>query len=206
MNHLEHFAEYRTFLFAQASRMLGSAIDAEDLLQETFLRWQQTALRTIRSPRAFLTTVVRNLCRNQLQSARVRHEQPLELLLADSLKSTDPARAEDAQPLRESLALALRLVLERLPPKERLVFLLHEVFDYEYEEIAAIIRKSSTNCRQLLRRARTHIASGHSRFIVSADQLEGLARQFARTCTSGDLEGLVAALKSRSIEMKATTC
>lgn len=206
MNHLELFSEYRTSLFAQAYRMLGSAIDAEDLLQETFLHWQRTALRTIRSPRASLVTILRNLCRNHLQSARVRYEQPLELLTVDGPKFKDPTPAENAEDLGESLALALRLVLERLPPKERLVFLLREVFDYEYEEIATVIRKNSTNCRQMLRRARTHIASGHSRFIVSADQLDSLARQFARTCTSGDLEGLVAALTRRSIpnEMKAT--
>jgi len=189
MNHLELFAEYRTSLFAQAYRMLGSAIDAEDLVQETFLHWQQTALRTIRSPRAFLITVVRNLCRNQLQSARVRYEAPLESSAELKLQGEV---ADDS--LRESLTVALRLVLERLPPKERLVFLLREVFDYEYEEIAKIIRKNATNCRQMLGRARKHIISGHSRFIVSAEQLDKLARQFSLTCANGDLEGLVSLL------------
>ena len=188
MNHLELFAEYRTSLFAQAYRMLGSAIDAEDLLQETFLHWQRTALRTIRSPRAFLITVVRNLCRNQLQSARVRYEAPLES--SAGLEFT--SRSTDGLP--ESLTTALRLVLERLPPKERLVFLLREVFDYEYEEIAKIIRKNASNCRQMLQRARKHITSGHTRFIVKPEQLESLRRQFALTCSTGDLQSLVALL------------
>lgn len=159
MNHLELFAEYRTYLFAQAYRMLGSVMDAEDLLQETFLHWQQTALRTIRSPKAFLTTVLRNLCRNHLQCARVRHEEPLEP--ATLLKTKNLIHNETTEPLKESLALALRLILERLPPKERLVFVLREAFDYEYEEIAAIIRKNANNCRQMLRRARKHLIASH---------------------------------------------
>lgn len=189
MNHLELFAEYRTSLFAQAYRMLGSALDAEDLLQETFLHWQQTALRTIRSPRAFLTTILRNLCRNHLQSARVRHEEPL-----DSSLGLEFTGLSADEPLRDSLVTALRLVLERLPPKERLVFLLREVFDYEYEEIAKILRKNASNCRQMLRRARVHITSGPARFIVKPEQLESLKQQFALTCTSGDLQSLVALL------------
>jgi RNA polymerase sigma-70 factor (ECF subfamily) len=194
MNHLELFVEYRTSLFAQAYRMLGSAIDAEDLLQETFLHWQQTALLTIRSPRAFLITIVRNLCRNQLQSARVRYEEPLEVLVPEDLKRTAAWPDLGTEPLRESLITALRLVLERLPPKERLVFLLREVFDYEYDEIARVIRKNATNCRQILVRARKHISSGRSLFIVMPEQLESLKRQFALTCNSGDLQSLVALL------------
>ena len=191
MTHLELFAEFRASLLAQACRMLGSAGDAEDLLQETFLRWQQTALKRIKSPRAFLTTVIRNLCRNHLQSARVRYEAlPLDIsLLTEATEVADDS-------LRESLAGALRLVLERLPPKERLVFLLREAFDYEYEEIAAIIRKSATNCRQMLGRARKHIATGRARFVIKQGQLEKLKCQFAHACSTGNATGLVALLSA----------
>jgi len=191
MTHLELFAEFRASLLAQACRMLGSASDAEDLLQETFLRWQQTALKRIKSPRAFLTTVIRNLCRNHLQSARVRYEAlPLDIsLLTEATEVADDS-------LRESLAAALRLVLERLPPKERLVFLLREAFDYEYEEIAAIIRKSATNCRQMLGRARKHIATGRARFVIKQGQLEKLKCQFAHACSTGNATGLVALLSA----------
>ena len=191
MTHLELFAEFRASLLAQACRMLGSASDAEDLLQETFLRWQQTALTRIKSPRAFLTTVIRNLCRNHLQSARVRYEAlPLDIsLLTEATEVADDS-------LRESLAGALRLVLERLPPKERLVFLLREAFDYEYEEIAAIIRKSATNCRQMLGRARKHIATGRARFVIKQEQLEKLTCQFAHACSTGNATGLVALLSA----------
>jgi RNA polymerase sigma-70 factor (ECF subfamily) len=191
MTHLELFAEFRASLLAQASRILGNRSDAEDLLQETFLRWQQTALKRIKSPRAFLTTVVRNLCRNHLQSARVRYEAlPLDLAL---LK---PSRERPDDSVRESLAAALRLVLERLPPKERLVFLLREAFDYEYEEIAAIIRKSATNCRQMLGRARKQIATGRTRFVIKPEQLAKLKSQFARACSTSNPRGLVALLSA----------
>jgi RNA polymerase sigma-70 factor (ECF subfamily) len=191
MTHLELFAEFRASLLAQASRILGNRSDAEDLLQETFLRWQQTALKRIKSPRAFLTTIVRNLCRNHLQSARVRYEAlPLDLAL---LK---PSRENADDSLRESLAAALRLVFERLPPKERLVFLLREAFDYEYEEIAAIIRKSATNCRQMLGRARKHIATGRTRFVIKPEQLAKLKSQFAHACSTGNARGLVALLSA----------
>ena len=191
MTHLELFAEFRASLLAQACRMLGSAGDAEDLLQETFLRWQQTALKRIKSPRAFLTTVIRNLCRNHLQSARVRYEAlPLDIsLLTEATEVADDS-------LRESLAGALRLVLERLPPKERLVFLLREAFDYEYEEIAAIIRKSATNCRQMIGRARKHIATSRTRFVIKQGQLEKLKCQFAHACSTGNATGLVALLSA----------
>ena len=193
MTHLELFAEFRASLLAQACRMLGSASDAEDLLQETFLRWQQTALKRIKSPRAFLTTVIRNLCRNHLQSARVRYEDSIETCGTETLKLSTEV-ADDS--LRESLAGALRVVLERLPPKERLVFLLREAFDYEYEEIAAIIRKSATNCRQMLGRARKHIATGRARFAIKQGQLEKLKCQFAHACSTGNPKGLVALLSA----------
>lgn len=191
VTHLELFTEFRASLLAQARQMLGSSSDAEDLLQETFLRWQQTALNRIKSPRAFLSTIIRNLCRNHLQSAQVRYEaSPLELSLLNQL----PSGADDS--LRESLATGLRLVLERLPPKERIVFLLREVFDYEYEDIARIIRKSATNCRQVYVRARKHIASGRPRFRIQPEQLETLKRQFAYACTTGNAKGLVALLSA----------
>jgi RNA polymerase sigma-70 factor, ECF subfamily len=194
MNHLEVFAEYRSYLFTLAYRMLGSVMDAEDLLQETFLRWQQTSLAKIRSPKAFLVTVVKHLCLNHMQSARVRREacsdDPLiEQPATEALQ--DPAESDA---LADSLTSAFLVLLERLSPKERIVFLLREVFDCDYDEIAAIIKKNSVSCRQLLRRAKQHIVSEKSRFVASTDQLEHLLRQFNRTCSTGDLQGLISVL------------
>jgi len=194
MTHLEVFAEYRSYLFTLAYRMLGSVMDAEDLVQETFLRWQQASLGTIRSPKAFLSTVVRNLCLNHLQSARVRREEcsddpSLESSVGESC--TDPANDEV---LADSLTSAFLVLLERLSPKERAVFLLREVFDCEYDEIAEIIRKNAVTCRQMLRRAKQRIRLEQSRFVASPEQLETLMRQFTNTCATGDLQSFVSAL------------
>jgi RNA polymerase sigma-70 factor (ECF subfamily) len=187
MNHLAVFAEYRAYLLSLAQRLLGNAMDAEDLLQETFLRWQQTSLAQIRSPKAFLTIVLKRLCLNHLQSAQVRHEE---------LTGTDlPAQSATPPPsLLELVTPALAVLLERLSPKEQLVLLLRDVFDYDYEEIAPLIKKSVENCRQLLRRARKHITDGQSRFSVSQEKLQRLASEFAQTCANGDLNSLVTLL------------
>jgi RNA polymerase sigma-70 factor (ECF subfamily) len=185
-NHLSVFAEYREYLFSLAQRILGSRPDAEDLLQETFIRWQQTSLAQIRSPKAFLATVIKRLCLNHLQSAQTRREV-----------NVDPGDPEAALPVQsvqknvlESLS-ALTILLERLSPKERAVLLLRDVFDCDYDEIALVISKRAGTCRQLLRRARQHLADARARFEVSPEQLQKLARQFAATCASGDLKGLV---------------
>jgi len=185
MNHLAVFAEYRAYLLSLAQRLLGSALDAEDLLQETFLKWQQTSLAQIRSPKAFLTTVLKRLCLNHLQSAPVRREELTEL----------PERASVAHPsVRELVTPALAVLLERLSPKEQLVLLLRDVFDYDYEEIAPLLKKSAENCRQILRRARQHISEGQARFAVSQAKVQKLASEFAKTCANGDLSSLLATL------------
>lgn len=184
--HLSVFAEYRGYLFSLAQRILGSRADAEDLLQETFIRWQQTSLAQIRSPKAFLATVLKRLCLNHLQSAQTRREL-----------NVDPEPALSQQPayknVFESLS-ALTILLERLSPKERAVLLLRDVFDCDYDEISSVLSKRADTCRQLLRRARQHLADARARFEVSPQQLQQLAREFARTCASGDLKGLVTAL------------
>jgi len=166
-----------------AQLVLGSRADAEDLLQETFIRWQQTSLAQIRSPKAFLATVIKRLCLNHLQSAQTRREI--------SVDPPEPALPE--KHVFESLS-ALKILLERLSPKERTVLLLRDVFDCDYDEIALVISKRADTCRQLLRRAHQHLTDARARFEVSPEQLQKLARQFALTCASGDLKGLVTAL------------
>lgn len=184
ITHLSVFTEYRGYLFSVAQRILGSRSDVEDLLQETFIRWQQTSLAQIRSPKAFLATVIKHLCLNQLQSAQTRRE-----ICVEPHDQEQPADENSF----ESLS-ALTILLERLSPKERAVLLLREVFDCDYDEIAGVISKRADTCRQLLRRARQHLAEARARFEVSPEQLQRLARQFAVTCASGDLKGLVTVL------------
>ncbi len=149
------FNEHRTLLLSIAYRMLGSLADAEDMVQDAFLRWQQASNVTVRSPRAFLVTTVSRLCINFLQSARVRHEQYVGPWLPEPVV-TDAAAP--MLPADDSLSMALLLILERLSPLERAVFLLREVFDYEYSEIAAIVSHNEAACRQILRRAKQHVA------------------------------------------------
>ena len=184
-SHLSVFAEYREYLFSLAQRILGSRTEAEDLLQETFIRWQQTSLAQIRSPKAFLATVIKRLCLNQLQSAQSRREMNLDPHGPEPVSANTNAF--------ESLS-ALAILMERLTPKERAVLLLRDVFDCDYDEIASVISKRADTCRQLLRRARQHLADARARFEVSPEQLQKLASQFALTCASGDLKGLVSVL------------
>lgn len=189
-NHLSVFAENRGYLFSLAQRILGSRPDAEDLLQETFIRWQQTSLAQIRSPKAFLATVLRRLCLNHLQSAQTRRE-----INVDPQASDEPALPQQGDDKNAFASLsALTILLERLSPKERAVLLLRDVFDCDYDEIALVISNRADTCRQLLRRARQHLADARARFEVSPEQLQKLARQFAVTSASGDLKGLVTAL------------
>ena len=187
--HLSVFAEYRDYLFSVAQRVLGSRTDAEDLLQETYIRWQQTSLAQIRSPKAFLATVVKRLCLNHLQSAQTRREVNVDP------DAPEPALSDQSadKNVFESLS-ALTILLERLSPKERAVLLLRDVFDCDYDEIALVVSKRADTCRQLLRRARQHITDARARFEVSPEQLQKLTRQFALTCASGDLKGLVTVL------------
>ena len=155
-------------IFSVAYRMLGTVADAEDMLQETFIRWQQAADNDIRSPRAFLVTIISRLSINHLQSARVKREKYVGQWLPEPIV-TDPAN-DPLSVIRvdESLSMAFLVLLERLTPVERAVFLLREVFEYEYTEIAAILGQSEANCRQVLRRSRQHISAMRPRFKVSS--------------------------------------
>jgi RNA polymerase sigma-70 factor, ECF subfamily len=185
------FEQYRDLLFSIAYRMLGSVADAEDMVQEVFLRWQQVSSSEIRSPRSLLVTIVTRLCITHLQSARVRREEYFGEWLPEPLV-TDP----QSDPLRvlgtaESLSMAFLVLLERLTPIERAVFLLRQIFAYEYSEIASILRHSEVNCRQILRRARQHVSEVRPRFPVSAEERDRLLARFLHATSRGDLVGLV---------------
>lgn len=188
---LAAFNRHRGLLFSVAYRMLGSVADAEDMLQETFLRWQQAAPEEVRSPRAYLVTIITRLCINQLQSARVRREEYVGEWLPEPLVT-----APDSDPLGlvkvdESLSMAFLFLLERLTPMERAVFLLREVFDYEYAEIAQVLGQNEANCRQILRRARQHVGDLRRRFDASAREHGELLARFLKAARSGDVQGLV---------------
>ncbi|HWN00737.1 MAG TPA: RNA polymerase sigma factor SigJ, partial [Streptosporangiaceae bacterium] len=189
----EDYAEFRPLMFSIAYRMTGSISDAEDIVQEAFLRLTRV-LRggtTIDSPKAYLATATTRLAISHLRSARVRRESYVGAWLPEPLLADpDPDPAERAE-MSDSLSMAFLVLLESLTPTERAVFLLHEVFGYDYKEIAGITGKSETNCRQILARARHHVDDGKPRFDASREQREEVARRFFAATEGGDMTALL---------------
>ncbi|HKH90500.1 MAG TPA: RNA polymerase sigma-70 factor [Gemmatimonadaceae bacterium] len=188
------FTGARPLLFAIAYRMLGSVADAEDLVQDAYLRWQQAHGEEIRAPHAYLTTIVTRLAINQLQSARHQRESYVGPWLPEPLVTEDAPDPAEPIELAESLSMAFMLMLERLSPIERAVLLLHDVFDFEYGEIARIVDKSEANCRQLLSRAKKHLGKAEARFDADPAQAERLLQRFNTAANAGDFDGMVAVL------------
>jgi RNA polymerase sigma-70 factor (TIGR02957 family) len=185
--------ELRPLLFSIAYRMLGSAGDAEDVVQEAFLRAERAEAEgaRIESRRAFLTTVTTRLAIDQLRSARARRETYIGPWLPEPLlTSNEPDAAEHAE-MADSLSISFLVLLETLSPVERAVFLLREVFEYGYDEIAEIVDKSEANCRQIFARARKRIDEGKPRFEADRRQQEELAERFMDAAENGELDRLV---------------
>ena len=187
---MESQEELRPYLFAIAYRMLGSVAEAEDVVQEAFLRYHERGVQAD-EPKAYLATVTTRLAIDQLRSARARREVYPGEWLPEPLVEDEAARhAETA----DSLSLAFLHLLEKLSPVERAVFLLREVFDYPYEDVAGIVGKSPENCRQILARAHRHIEEGRRRFDVSREEREEVARRFLAAWEEGDTDALVEVL------------
>jgi RNA polymerase sigma-70 factor, ECF subfamily len=193
---LATFDQYRGLLFSVAYRMLGTVADAEDMLQETFIRWQQASEEEIRSPRAFLVTIISRLCINYLQSARAQREEYVGQWLPEPLATGQGSDPLGLIRVDETLSMAFLVLLERLTPVERAVFLLREVFEYEYSEIAAVLTLSEANCRQILSRARQHIGAMRPRFQASQDHRGRLLERFLEAVTTGNMEGLLSLLSA----------
>lgn len=188
---MDEFEKHRPMMFSIAYRMLGSVTEAEDIVQNAYLRYRQVPAGSIASPKAFLSTVVTRLCLNQLQAARVQRESYLGPWLPEPLLTEDDAASPTSQAEKlESISMAFLVLLERLTPVERAVFLLREVFDYPYPEIAAIVGKEEVSCRQIFSRAKKFIASQHPRFTPSSEHHEQLLHQFIEAVEEGDLDGL----------------
>jgi RNA polymerase sigma-70 factor, ECF subfamily len=187
---VESFETYRPYLFAIAYRMLGSAMDAEDMVQETYLRFQGTPLDTIRSLKAFLTTILTRLCMDQLQLARRKREVyvgpwlPEPILTATTPASEDPAERVDRE---ESISLAFLVLLEQLQPFERAVFLLREVFAYEFAEIATMLDKSEAACRRSFSRAKLHLRAHRPRFPASPEIHRQMLDGFLQAARGGEM-------------------
>lgn len=195
MDRVDSFNQQRSLLFSISYRMLGSVVEAEDILQEAFIRWQQTANIEEGSSRAYLSTIVTRLCIDHLKSAHTRREEYVGPWLPEPLlteTSPDPA---DMITLNESLSMAFLVMLESLSPVERAVFVLREVFDYDYAEISHVVGKSESNCRQIARRARRAAAARSHRFDSSSEEQNRITERFVEACSSGELSGLLSLLK-----------
>jgi len=181
------FAEWRDLLFGVSYRMLGEAGEAEDIVQEAYLRWAQRGQGVVvESVRAYLVTIVTRLCLDHLTSARARRLTYPGPWLPEPIQAEPPSAFEQS----DSLTLAFLVLLEELTPPERAVYLLHDIFGYRFEEIAESVGASATSCRQLASRARRRIQGRRRRFDADLQHGRDLTRQFVVACGTGDLEGL----------------
>lgn len=191
------FEEYRSLLFAIAYRMVGSAMEAEDIVQEAYLRYRATPPESIRTLKSFLTTIVHHLCLDHLKSAQVRREcyvgpwLPEPILTGDGAPPHSPLRQITD---RESISMAFLVLLESLSPLERAVFLLREVFEYEYAEIAQITDHNEAACRQLFSRAKKHIRDHRPRFSASPKAHADMLKRFMEAWIARDIDGLMSLL------------
>jgi RNA polymerase sigma-70 factor, ECF subfamily len=188
--------ELRPLMFSIAYRMVGSAAEAEDLVQEAFLRLHRSD-DGVESPKAFLATVVTRLAIDHLRSARVRREAYVGPWLPEPLV-TAPGTAELVEE-DETLSLAFLALLERLTPVERAVYVLHELFGYAHDEVAEVVGKSTANCRQILARARRHVEAGRPRFEPSRERRQALLDRFLAAIRVGDVDGLVGMLAADAV-------
>jgi RNA polymerase sigma-70 factor (ECF subfamily) len=193
------FEAHRRHLLGLAYRMLGSLAEAEDAVQEAYLRWHAADRAPLENPRAFLSTIVTRLCLDQLKSARVQRESYVGPWLPEPVLDTAALDAETASDFAHDLSVALMLTLERLSPLERAAFLLHDVFDLEFGEIAAALGRSEPACRQLAARARAHVQAARPRFAPSSEEGARLAEAFRLATRSGDVAGMVRLLAEDAV-------
>ena len=189
------FLEHRSLLFSIAYRMLGSVADAEDTVQETYLRWRRATENgeEIRSPKAWLTTTISRVCLDQLGSARVKREKYVGPWLPEPLAGALPDVADSVADF-DSLSLAFLVLLESLSPKERAVFLLHDVFGYDFASVGQIVGERDVYCRQLAKRARERMAERRPRFEADQAQRDRLTADFLRAVSEGDMPALIETL------------
>ena len=184
----EEFEQLRPYLFSIAYRMMGSVSEAEDIVQEAFLRWERTTVE-VSSPRAYLSKAVTRLCLDELGSARARRENYVGPWLPEPLVGETPDASEGAEKA-ESLSIAFLVLLQSLSPLERAVFLLREVFDYDYSEIAEFVDRTEDACRQIAHRAKQHLAARRPRFKATPAQRDEITARFLQACALGDLDAL----------------
>jgi RNA polymerase sigma-70 factor (ECF subfamily) len=190
------FERHRPLLFSVAYRMLGSASDAEDVLQDAWLRYRRADRSTVRSPKAFATTIVTRLCLDRLKSARASREEYVGPWLPEPVLSSEVDGPDTVLQRAESVTLAFLVLLEQLSPEERAAFVLKEVFEYDHAEIAEMLGITAENSRQLLHRAKGRLSAGRPTLTGTSASRRAVAERFTRAFAAGDGAGLTALLTS----------
>jgi RNA polymerase sigma-70 factor (ECF subfamily) len=197
----ESFLEYRNLLFSIAYNMLGQVETAQDIVQDAFLSWTQPDTVDVRHPKAFLVKIVTNKCINYLHSSRVNREKYIGVWLPEPLHETATENAGDRIETYHALSIGLMVLLEKLTPRERAIFLLKEIFAYDYYELAELFEITADNARQILRRAKDHLGQDGIRFQVDIEAHEKILHNFLQAVTEGNLEDLIGLLKEDIVLM-----
>ena len=187
----ELFEPYRPLLFSIAYRMLGSAMEAEDMVQETYIRASRAEAQEIEAPKAYLSKIITRLCLDHLKSAKSQRETYIGTWLPEPISTEAPSLMADQH---EAISIAFLALLENLSPVERAIFLLRDVFDHSYSEIAEIVGKREDNCRRYYRHAKQFLTESRPRFTPAVEEQQKLVAQFLHVLATGDLEGLTALL------------
>lgn len=194
-NKTEQFLEYRNLLFSIAYNMLGSIDAAQDMVQDTFLKWTETDISQVRSSKAFLVKMITNRCINHLNSASVQREQYIGIWLPEPLQNQDSANPLLKIESYQALSIGMLVLMQKLSPQERAIFLLKEIFSYDYQELAEIFDKTNDNCRQIFKRAKAHLGNDAKRFEVDMRVYEKILQNFLLAIEEGSLKNLIQLLK-----------
>lgn len=191
----ETFLEYRNLLFSIAYNMLGNVDAAEDIVQDTFLKWAEIPATDVKHIKAYLVKIVTNKSINYLNSARLKREEYIGTWLPEPLQDYDPGQSQRKVEIYHALSIGVMVLLEKLTPQERAIFLLKEIFAYDYAELAAIFDKSEDNCRQILKRAKENLGKDARRFEVDVKAHEKILNNFLLAINEGKVDDLVELLK-----------
>lgn len=188
------FAAHRARLLGIAHRMLGSRAEAEDVVQDVYLRWHQSVRGDIESPIAFLVTITTRLCLDRLRELKRQHTEYLDPWTSDYVVEDHVPSPEMQLEFSEEVSMAFLAVLERLGPEERAAFLLHDVLDYDYGEMGRMLGKTESACRQVIHRARERLRDSRARFALTRASCEGVVKKFLAAIGAGDREAVIALL------------
>ncbi len=195
MTKTETFLEYKSLLFSVAYNMLGLVADAEDMVQDTYEKWLKLDAAHVQNIKAYLVKTITNACINHLNKLKRERKNYIGPWLPEPLIASEENLGAQAEEMFHPLSIGIMVMLEKLTPQERAVFLLKEIFAYDYDEIAEIINKSNDNCRQIFKRAQQHLKEDKKRFAINMRTHERIFQQFLNACHEGDMDGLIALLQ-----------